>query len=149
MLLSRRFFGTVLLGMAVLVAGGSGCAALSGANPPDEADDPRVATVDSVEVPARIAPTDTLAVRLRGTVGPNGCYALDRLRADRTDGRLTLTPLVQYRGGPNAMCTMQVVPLDETHRAAPPFDEGVLTVTVPQPDGPARTATVTVSRDAE
>lgn len=107
-----------------------------------------VATVDTLIAPARIAPTDTLRLRLRGTVGPNGCYALARIETARNRERLTVRPVVRYRGGEGAMCTMALVPLDASHAVPPPFTEGRLTIVVPQPDGPDVTATVTVRADA-
>jgi hypothetical protein len=130
----------VAVGTALLV-GGAGCSNVAGA---DESDPP-VATVDSIEAPSRIAPSDTLTVRLRGTVGPNGCYSLDRVDVRRAAGRLTLTPLVDRVRGGDVACTMAIVPLDETMRFDPPFEEGALTITVPQPDQADVTATVEVT----
>jgi len=129
------------MGLVVLLVGGAGCSMLSTA---ESGPDPEtgVAAVDSIDAPDRIASSDTLRVRFYGTVGPNGCYAFDGFETERNGRGLTITPVVQYRG-------MAIVPLDETYRAAPPFEEGPLTVTVPQPDGVDVTTTVTVSRDAE
>lgn len=108
-----------------------------------------VAEVQRIDVPAQIAPSDTLAVQFYGTVGPNGCYSFARFDVERTTSRLTITPKVQYRGGDDVMCTMAVVPLEETYRAAPPFSEGTLTLVVPQTDGAAVTETVEVVRGEE
>jgi hypothetical protein len=96
-------------------------------------------------VPDQIAPSDTLRVRLSGTVGPNGCYSLARIDEARTAGRLTLTPLVRPPTADDQACTMAIVPLDTIHRVPPPFEVGTLRLTVPHEDGPAVTDTVEVT----
>ena len=144
----------VLLGLAVLACGGTSATQPSPPpsqqtqNPPDAATARLpLAEVDSLHVPARIATTDTLVVHLTGTVGPNGCYALARIETERTNGQVILHPLVQPPRDDDQMCTMALVPLDETHRIAPPFEPGTLTVSVPQQEGPAVTATVEITDD--
>ena len=111
---------------------------------PSPADAP-LAQVDRVEVPARIAPTDTLPVQLSGTVGPNGCYALARIETEQGPGAVTLYPVVDPPADDDRPCTMALVPLDTTYRVPPPFETGTLSVTVPQEDGPAVTDTVEVT----
>jgi hypothetical protein len=138
-----RFPHAVLLPLTsilVLVGGGFGCSA--GSNVDDRGVEFVVAEVDSIEVPSRIAPSDSLSVHLYGTVGPNGCYSLDRIKEERSAGTVTLTPVVRHRTG--GFCTMAIVPLDATHDVPPPFEEGTLDLVVPQPDQPDVTATVTV-----
>lgn len=138
----------VFVGLVALVVGGAGCSMLSNADStPDEESETGIAEVDSIEAPTQIASSDTLTVQFYGTVGPNGCYSFDGFETEKHDGRLTITPVVQYRGGEGMMCTMAIVPLEETYTAAPPFEEGSLTLEVPQPDGPDVTATVEVTRD--
>lgn len=103
-----------------------------------------VAEVDSIDTPDRIAPSDTLSVQFYGTVGPNGCYSLDRFDEKRSSGRLTVEPVVKHVVGEGIGCTMAIVPLEATYRAAPPFEEGELTIEVPQSDQADVTATVEV-----
>lgn len=136
--------------LALSIAGCSG-----GSNTAGTADRPVVpkapssliAEVDSIGVPARIAPTDTLSVRLRGTVGPNGCYAFGRTAIERAPQQVRLVPLVQRPSRKDAACTMALVPLDETVRLDPPFEAGALTITVPQPNRENVSTTVTVTDD--
>lgn len=114
---------------------------ISGPDPGDEG----IATVDSLVAPQRIAPTDTLTVRLMGQVGPNGCYSLAGIDASRDADGVRLVPRVRHeRGG---MCTMAIVPLDATHRVDPPFEPGSFTIEIPQANQPTVTATVTVAAD--
>jgi len=103
-----------------------------------------VAAVDSLTVPSQIAPTDTLTVRMRGTIGPNSCYGFEEFDVARSTGQLRVTPVVAHATGENINCAMMVESLDRTYTAAPPFAEGTLTITVPQSDRPAVTASVTV-----
>jgi len=148
MMWSLRFLaGTLALGMVALTAAGAGCSMLSNADGEAPESERDVAAVDSLHAPAQIATSDTLSLRLTGTVGPNGCYAFDGFDVERAAGQLTLTPVVLQRDAD--MCTQAIVPLDETYAAAPPFAEGTLTVVVPQPDRPDVTATIDVTTDAE
>jgi len=144
----RLFLVAVALGTVALVGGGAGCSMFTNADdessPTVEQD---VATVDSVYAPAHIAASDTLSLRLTGTVGPNGCHSFDGFDVERADDQLTITPVVEHRTG--QMCTQAIVPLDETYAAAPPFTEGTLIVVVPQPDRPDVTVAVEVTGDVE
>jgi hypothetical protein len=146
----RPLFVAAALSIVALVGGGAGCSMLTNAD--DDASPPveqTVATVDSLYAPARIAPSDTLSLRMTGTVGPNGCYGFDAFDVERSADRLQVAPVVVRRTGEGIMCTQAIVPLDETYTAAPPFTEGTLTVVVPQPARPDVTATVEVTGDAE
>jgi hypothetical protein len=135
-------------GLVVLVGGGAGCSMLSNAESgSDEGSGTGIAEVDRIDAPEQIAATDTLTVQFYGTVGPNGCYSFNRFETERSGSQLTVTPRVQYRGGEDTMCTMAIVPLEETYRAEPPFESGPLTIKVPQPDGADVTATVEVTAD--
>lgn len=113
-----------------------------GASNQASAPDTLLAQVDTVEAPARITPTDTLQLRLRGTVGPNGCYSLVRVEQERTPTQVILRPVVRHSG--EDACTMAVVPLDEGVTVAPPFEEGALRLVVPQTDRSAIRTTVQV-----
>jgi hypothetical protein len=139
----RRCRLAVLLFIGLVLVTGGGCATSGGKEMPKGATGP-LAEVDRVEAPDRIASADTLAVRLVGTVGPNGCYALDRVAVARVGARIRLTPLIDPSRRADAMCTMAIVPLDETVRLAPPFEPGPLTILVPQSAGAAVRATVDV-----
>ncbi len=153
--MSSRLLGTFLpaflLSLAVLACGGTGSARTSATQPAETQSssgasvDTTLAHVDSIDVPAQIATTDTLSAHLYGGVGPNGCYALARIEEERAPGQVTLLPIVQYSTAEDRMCTMAVVSLDTTHAIAPPFQSGTLTVTVPQSDGPPVTATVEIT----
>lgn len=147
-----KLFRSVLIatfaGLVALVGGGAGCSMLSNAeSDSDDGPGTGIAEVDSIDAPAQIASSDTLTVQFYGTVGSNGCYSFGGFETDRSGGHLTITPRVQYRGGEDTMCTMAIVPLEETYRADPPFESGTLTVEVPQPDGADVTATVEVTGD--
>ncbi len=136
--------------VGLLLLSGAGCgstATTTTAQPPTTTDAPvpDTARVARIDVPAQIAPSDTLRIHLSGTVGPNGCYSLARIDEGRTPGRLTLTPLVRPPTADDRACTMAIVPLDTTHVASPPFEPGRLAVRVPQGSRPAVTDTVTVT----
>lgn len=136
----------LLLVCGALVLGGATCSAASeeaSSSPARTATaDTLLATVDTVQAPAQIAPTDTLRVRLRGMVGPNGCYSLSRVETERASGQVVLRPVVRHRE--QGMCTMAIVSLDETITLAPPFPEETLRIVVPQTDRPTVRTTVRV-----
>jgi hypothetical protein len=146
MRLLRVLVGILALATVAVVGGGAGCSMLTNA---DDDSSPTVeqgvATVDSLYALDRIAPSDTLSLRLTGTVGPNGCYSFDGFDVERSPDRLRITPVTTQRTGEGLMCTQALVPLDETYAAAPPFTEGILTVVVPQPDQPDVTAAIEVT----
>jgi hypothetical protein len=146
-----RFLAPLVAALAgfLLLGGGGGCGSaastvLSPSSEPDTIglDTARVAQVD---VPPRIAVSDSLRVHLTGTVGPNGCHALARIDMARTPDRATLTPLVQPPTGADQACTMAIVSLDTTYTIPPPFEAGVLSLTIPQSSRPAVTASVEVT----
>lgn len=138
-----------LLLCAVIAGGGATCSAASDdASSPSARETPAdtlLATVDTVQAPARLAPTDTLRLRLQGMVGPNGCYSLVRIEEERSPGRVVLRPIVRHSG--QDMCTMAIVSLDETVTLEPPFREGPLRVVVPQTDRATVRRTVRVGTD--
>lgn len=141
----RSLFFVVLIGTGMLLTSGAGCSLVSSAeSDQDRAAEADIAEVDSIHVPAQTGSADTLSVRLRGTVGPNGCYSFDRFDIERTPDRLTITPIVQRIRDDEVACTMALVPLDETYHAPPPFSRGSFTIRVPQPDRPDVTTTVEV-----
>lgn len=141
----RSLFFVVLIGTGMLLTSGAGCSLVSSAESDrDRAEEAGIAEVDSIHVSPQTGSTDTLSVRLLGTVGPNGCYSFDRFDVERTPDRLTITPIVQRITADDIACTMALVPLDETYHAQPPFSTGALTIRVPQADRPDVTTTVEV-----
>ena len=151
MLSPLRTFVPAALCLALFACGGADTARAPMPQSPDPQPSPQsptdgpLAQVDRVDVPDRIAPTDTLPVQLSGTVGPNGCYTLARIETERGPGAVTLYPVVDPPADDDRPCTMALVPLDTTYRVPPPFEAGTLSVTVPQEDGPAVTDTVEVT----
>lgn len=139
----RTLLVIVLTGTVAILGSGAGCSMLSNSDSSKQVNT-NTADVDRLDVPDQISPTDTLSVTLHGTVGPNGCYSFDRFDVERSSKRLTVTPLVHHRTGDDVACTMAIVPLEETYKAPPPFSDGTWTITVPQPEGEDRSATVEV-----
>ncbi|MFP4227496.1 MAG: hypothetical protein ACLFTE_01560 [Salinivenus sp.] len=139
-----------LLLLLFLVGLGATCSAAqeeAGGSDPTPDSDTLLAQVDTVEAPDRIAPSDTLHLRLRGTVGPNGCYSLVRVERERTPTEVTLRPVVRHSD--QDVCTMAVVPLNEVVAVPPPFQDGSLRLVVPQTDRPAIRTTVRVEADRD
>lgn len=144
----RSLLVVLVTGMVALVAGGAGCSMLTNSDSNEGRQVASlVAEVDSIDTPNEIASSDTLTVQFYGTVGPNGCYSFERFDVERSASRLIVTPVVERVTGEDVVCTMAIVPLDVTYTAAPPFEEGTLTVEVPQTDGSEVTATVEVVKE--
>jgi len=149
---SVHFWRLVIVG-GIVVLGSAGCSGgdqSTGSGDPTRTVVPQapsslMAEVDSIEAPSRIGTTDTLSVRLQGTVGPNGCYSFNRMATERSPRQVRLVPLVQRASRSDAACTMALVPLDETVRVDPPFVPGTLTITVPQPNRANVVTTVEVA----
>lgn len=147
---SMRFVRLVVLG-GVVALSSAGCSGGSQSTQPDgrgravvpQAPSSLIAEVDSIVAPSRIEVSDTLSVRLRGTVGPNGCYSFSRTATERSPRQVRLVPLVNRTT--QGACTMALVPLDETVQVDPPFVPGTLTITVPQPNRENVSATVEVT----
>jgi hypothetical protein len=151
-LLPCTLVSVLFLAPAVSACGGPGAvqgASASSSAPPASRPPPdtTLARVDRLGVPSQLATTDTLAVRLSGTVGPNGCYSLTTVDTSRTPRQVLLRPIVQPPAPTDQACTMAVVPLDTTVRIPPPFPVGPLRLTVPQNDRPPVTVTVEIVDD--
>lgn len=140
----RTILVVLLGGLIAAASSGAGCSAISESDSNGDVDT-LIADVDSIEVPTHISSSDTLPVTLYGRVGPNGCYSFDRFEVKRSPGTLLLRPMVRHRTGDDLVCTMAIVPLEETYRAPPPFSEETWTITVPQPDGEDVSSTVEVT----
>jgi hypothetical protein len=91
-----------------------------------------VVEVDSIEVPSSVQSTDTLDLRLFGTIGPNGCHQFDHYEASRTSSSLVLKVIGQRKEGG---CTDMIVTLDREYRVSPPLDGSVFVINIKQPDG--------------
>lgn len=77
-----------------------------------------LADVERIVCAHRIAPEETLAVRLLGTVGPDGSWALDRVTVESTPDGVVLQPQVRRVAG-DAFIQM-VMPLDRIERVSLP-----------------------------
>jgi hypothetical protein len=87
----------------------------AGRGAPARADKSGVDSLASVErllLAHHVRPDEPLAVRLLGTVGPNGSWALDAVEVQRTPGRIVLVPRV--RRVPGDFFIQMVIPLDHT-----------------------------------
>lgn len=69
-----------------------------------------LATVEQLLLAHRVAPEESLAVRLLGTVGPDGSWALDRVEVVRAPGEVRIVPRV--RRVPGDFFIQMVMPLD-------------------------------------
>jgi len=92
--------------------------------------------VDYLQMPASIAPADTLLVRLWGDTSPYGRLSLTEIEAVREPTRLDLTIWagVEVWAGSGTM-----PPFDGSlqcdYKAPPPFEAGQFRVVIHQPDG--------------
>jgi hypothetical protein len=85
------------------------------ANPKPVAVD-ELAVVERIHCAHAIAPDETLAVRLSGSIGPDGSWALDRVAVERTQDGVVLIPRVRRVAGD--MFIQMVIPLDHIERLA-------------------------------
>jgi hypothetical protein len=85
-----------------------------------------LAVVDTVLLARHLAPGESLAVLLVGSVGPSGAYGLQRIEVERQPGRTVLVPRVQRQEG--GFFIQMVVPLDEIVRLT--LEPGPQVVTV-------------------
>lgn len=83
---------------------------------PDRPQDPArgelVAEVDQLLMAHRVAPGESLAVRLLGSIGPDGSYVLESLDVETRPGHVVIHPRVRRQPG-DAFISM-VLPLDRT-----------------------------------
>jgi hypothetical protein len=78
-----------------------------------------MADVDALLHSSILAPGESLAVRLLGTIGPNGAWSLRDVHVERAPGRIVITPEVSHITG--QMVIQMVMPLDHTlHLALDP-----------------------------
>ncbi|UCE03373.1 MAG: hypothetical protein JSW67_04060 [Candidatus Latescibacterota bacterium] len=71
-----------------------------------------MADVDAVLHCSTLAPGESLAVRLLGTIGPNGAWSLRDVHVEQAPGRIVITPEVNHVTG--QMVIQMVMPLDRT-----------------------------------
>lgn len=79
-----------------------------------------VAQVDAVLHARVLAQGESLAVRLLGTVGPDGSWSLAEIAVEEIPGGVRLTPVVHHR--PGGMVIQMLIPLDE--KILVPLPEG-------------------------
>ncbi len=77
-----------------------------------------LADIERVLCAHQIAPSESLAVRLVGTIGPNGSWALDRVDVERSADGVLITPHVRRVAGDNFI--QMVMPLDRVERVMLP-----------------------------
>ncbi len=123
-----------ILALALALIAGSGCWN------PFASDRERITlAVSEIDAPAEIGATARLAITL--TVVTGGCKRFDRIQADRSANRLTLT--VRGWDTPDANCTADIRFEPRPYEAVPPFADP-FTIAVRQPDGSELTREVRV-----
>ena len=86
--------------------------------------------VDEIDAPTEVGAAAPLSVTL--TVVTGGCKQFDRIEANRSANRLTLT--VHGWDRPRAICTSDIRYESRPYEAMPPFTDP-FTIAVRQPDG--------------
>jgi hypothetical protein len=116
----------VLLALPALIAG---CDLMDVVYPRTER---FVIRVDSIEVQAAVAPTDTLRVHFLGGLGPNSCSRLERVDRRRSAGSVELT----FRGESTrrGQCLQMPSMMKHEEKLVPPFTDP-FTIRVVQPGG--------------
>lgn len=77
-----------------------------------------LADVEQLLAARTLEPAESLAVRLVGSIGPNGSYALAGIEVEQSPGRIVLWPRVRRVAGD--FFIQMVIPLDHTVRVALP-----------------------------
>ena len=72
------------------------------------------ADVESLLLAHQLAPGESLAVRLLGTVGPDGSWALEDVQVQREGDRVVLVPRVRHT--PGVIAVQMLIPLDRIVR---------------------------------
>ncbi|MBI4727609.1 hypothetical protein HY768_10410 [candidate division TA06 bacterium] len=125
MVMMKRNF--IFLLLAVVLTALSGCSKTTG---------PEVSyfvvKVDSITVPDSISRSDTLKIRLYGTIGNNGNYSFDRYEATRDSYKLNLT--VWGKHVDNDVATMVMVLLDGAEYPVYPVYPNKFKIFIRQPD---------------
>jgi hypothetical protein len=92
-----------------------------------------VVKVDSISHPSSAAITDTITLRVFGTIGPDGCHFFSHFEDYRQSLRLDLT-VWGGRSSANA-CTQMMVYLDGKEYKFPAAMRGWYSIYIYQPDG--------------
>jgi hypothetical protein len=87
--------------------------------------------VDSISIPDSISQTDTLKIKLYGTIGNNGNYAFDRFEAERSAHNLSLTVWGKYTK--NDYATQALVFLNKEYPISTLYP-GLFKINILQPD---------------
>jgi hypothetical protein len=101
--------------------------------------------VDSVQVPSSVCLNDTIAIRLFGTIGGDGCYSFSHFEASRQAHILSLT--VWGKLTPASVCPAVMVYLDGKEFRFVANDGGTQYINIHQPDGSKLVDSVRVSVD--
>ena len=123
-------------------AGGTGVLPRDGDSPdatlqPESGEVAARAQVDALLLAHRVRPGETLEVRLLGTIGPDGSWALDSIEVRQEPGRVVIEPRIRRVAGD--FFIQMVIPLDHTvslelqpgdHRIEVLARQGVLVDTV-------------------
>lgn len=126
--------GTLFLSLALLAAG---CSA-----PTDLPATFFTIRVDSLQVPSTVALNDTIAVRLFGVVGYDGCHSFSHFLDTREPLRLDLTVRGRHRTW--GLCTDMMVVLDGREYRLVASRRGTLRLVIHQPDGSTLAGSVQV-----
>jgi hypothetical protein len=89
--------------------------------------------VDSMSHPSFAATSDTITIRLFGTVGPDGCHSFSHFEATRQPLRLDLTVWGQVSAA--TACPAVMVYLNGKKYKLVATQQGWLSINVHQPDG--------------
>jgi hypothetical protein len=93
-----------------------------------------IVKVDSINHSSTAAITDTITLRLYGTIGPDGCHSFSHFEDYRQPLRLDLTVWGQ-RGSGNNVCPDVMVYLDGKEYKFPATQQGWYSIYIHQPDG--------------
>lgn len=90
--------------------------------------------VDEIDSPETVAVNDTIAFRLYGTVGNDGCYSFSHFEDYKQNMAVDLT-LWGKHDATSGTCTQAVVFLNGREYPAIPSQQGIFYINIHQPDG--------------
>jgi len=135
--MKKNVFTAFAVALSLLMFSWSGCDSNKG---PDTEE--FIIQIDSIVHADTITVGETLSIKFYGIVGPNGCYAFDRLMPEYTDGELATTALgIQTF---QDLCPDQEVYMNGSELVVSDIPAGTLIVKALQPDGSAITQQVFV-----
>ncbi len=89
--------------------------------------------VDSLQHPSSVALNDTIAIRLFGIIGGDGCHSFSHFQDTKQPLRLDLTVWGQFT--PASACPAVMVYLDGNEYRVIASQQGTLLINIHQPDG--------------